>query len=76
MNPNKQAGVAISVYNKIDFKTKFIERDRKEYCTPIKGKIHQDDFNLIPGFQLETASGMNYSPDMEGTPVRSSFCLV
>ena len=51
--PKKQAGVAISISNKIDFKLILIKRDRKEYYILTKGKIHQDNISVFSIYGLK-----------------------
>ena len=43
----KEAGVAILIPDKIDFKTKAIKRDREGHFIILKGRIHQEDTNII-----------------------------
>ncbi|KAL6085697.1 hypothetical protein STEG23_017954 [Scotinomys teguina] len=43
----KQAGVAILISNKIDFKLKSIKRDREGHYIHITGKIHQDEVSIL-----------------------------
>ncbi|KAG3270690.1 hypothetical protein H1C71_023383, partial [Ictidomys tridecemlineatus] len=45
--PRKQAGVAILISNKIDFKTKLIKRDKEGHYILLKGTIHQQDITII-----------------------------
>jgi exonuclease III len=43
----KQAGVAILIWNKIDFKPKVIKTDKKGQFIPIKGKNFQDELSIL-----------------------------
>ena len=43
----KKAGVAIVISDKIDCKTKAIKRHTEGHFTMLKGRIHQEDINLI-----------------------------
>ena len=45
--PKKQAGVAILISNKIDFKLKSIRRDGEGYFILITGTVHQDEFSIL-----------------------------
>ena len=43
----KKAGVAILISVKIDFKTRAIKRDQEGHFIILKGRIHQEDINII-----------------------------
>ena len=43
----KKAGVAILISHKIDFKTKAIKRDTEGHFIILKGRIHQEDINIV-----------------------------
>ena len=43
----KIAGVTIHISDKIDFKTKAIKRDPEGHFIIFKGRIHQEDMNVI-----------------------------
>ena len=43
----KEAGVAILTYNKIDFKIKTVTRDKEGHYTMIKGSIQEEDLTII-----------------------------
>ena len=43
----KKAGVAILIFDKIDFKTKAIIRDKGGHYITIKGTIQQEDITLV-----------------------------
>ena len=44
--PKKQAGVAILMSNKIDFKLKSIKRDKGHFIL-VTGKIHQEEISIL-----------------------------
>ena len=46
-SPKKQAGVAILISNKINFKTKVLKRDKESHFIFIKGKIYQDELSIL-----------------------------
>ena len=43
----KRAGVAILISDKIDFKTKDVKRDTEGHFIIFKGRVHQEDINII-----------------------------
>ena len=43
----KEAGVAILISDKIDFKRRVIKRDPEGHFIILKGRIHQEDINII-----------------------------
>ena len=43
----KKAEVAILISDKIDFKTKAIKTDPEGHFIILKGKIHQEDINIV-----------------------------
>ena len=43
----QKAGVAILISDKIDFKTKVIKRDTEGHFIILKGRIHQEDINIV-----------------------------
>ena len=43
----KQAGVAVLIFDKIDFKTKAITRDKDNHYIILKGLIQQEDISLL-----------------------------
>ena len=47
MDRKQKARVAILISDKIDFKTKAIKRDTVGHFTILKGKIHQEQINII-----------------------------
>ena len=48
----KKAGVAILVSDKIDFNTKVIKRDPEGRFIILKGRIHQEDINIVNIYAL------------------------
>ena len=47
MDREKKAGLAILILDKIDFKTKAIKRDSEGQFIIVKGRIHQEDINIV-----------------------------
>jgi exonuclease III len=45
--PQKQAGVAILISDKVDFKPTLIKRDKEGHSILIKGEIHQKEITII-----------------------------
>ena len=43
----KKVGVAILISDKIDFQRRAIKRDPEGHITILKGKIHQEDINIV-----------------------------
>ena len=43
----KKSGVAILISDKIDFKTRAIKRDPEGHFIILKGRIHQEDINIV-----------------------------
>ena len=43
----KQDGVAILIWNKIDFQPKVIKKDKEGYFILIKGTIYPDDLSIL-----------------------------
>ena len=43
----KKAGVAILISDKIDLKERAIHRDREGHFIILKGRIHQEDINIV-----------------------------
>ena len=43
----KEAGVAIFISNKIDFKKRVIKRDPEGYFIILKGRSHREDINIV-----------------------------
>ena len=48
----KKAGVAILVSDKLDFKTGAIKREPEGHFIILKGRIHQEDINIINIYAL------------------------
>jgi exonuclease III len=47
MAPPRQAGVAIFISNKVDFKLALMKQDKEGHFILIKGKIHQKEITII-----------------------------
>ena len=47
MDKKKKAGVAILISEKIDFKKRAIKRHPEGHFTILKGRIHQEDINIV-----------------------------
>jgi exonuclease III len=45
--PRKQAGVAILISDKVDFKLTLIKQDKERHSIQIKGEIHQKEITII-----------------------------
>jgi hypothetical protein len=45
--PQKQAGVAILISDKADFKSKFVRKDKEDQFILIKGKIHEEEIIAV-----------------------------
>ena len=43
----KKAGVAILISDKIDFQRRAIKRDPEGHFITLKGRIHQEDINIV-----------------------------
>jgi hypothetical protein len=47
MVSSKQSGVAILIFNKIDFQPKVIKHDEEAHFIFIKGKIYQEKLSIL-----------------------------
>ena len=47
MDRKKKAGVAILILYKLDFQKKAIKRDPEGHFIILKGRIHQEDINIV-----------------------------
>ena len=47
MDRKKKARVTILISDKIDFKTRAIKRDPEGHFIILKGRIHQEDINIV-----------------------------
>ena len=47
MDRKEKAREAILISEKIDFKTKAIKRDTEEHFILLKGRIHQENINIV-----------------------------
>ena len=48
----KKTGVAILISDKIDFKKRAIKRDPEDHFIILKGRIHQEDINIVNIYTL------------------------
>jgi hypothetical protein len=48
--PPKQAGIAISILDKVDFKLTLIKQNKEGHSILIKGEIHQKEITIISLF--------------------------
>ena len=46
--PDRKAGVAILISDKIDFKTKAIKKDKEGHYLMVKGSIQEEDITGVP----------------------------
>ena len=47
MDRKKRAGIAILISDKLDFKTRATVRDPEGHCIILKGRIHEEDINIV-----------------------------
>ena len=47
MDRKKKVRVAILISDKIGFKTRTIKRDPEDHFIILKGRIHQEDINIV-----------------------------
>ena len=47
MRKEKESRVAIFILDKIDFKTKAIKADTERHFIVLKGRIHDEDINIV-----------------------------
>jgi hypothetical protein len=52
----KQAGVAILISDKVDFKLTLIKRDKEGHVTLIKGEMHQKEITIINLYSLNVSA--------------------
>ena len=52
MDRRKKAGVAMLISDKIDFKTRAIKRGPEGHFIKLKGRIHQEDINIVNIYAL------------------------
>ena len=52
----KKAGVAIFISDKIDFQRRAIKRDPEGHFIILKGRIHQEDINIVNMYTPKTGS--------------------
>ena len=52
----KKDGTTILIYDKIDFKTKAIVRDKERHYIMVKGTIQQEDITLVNIYTLNTGA--------------------
>lgn len=44
---DKKAGVVLLIWEKVDFETKFIPRNKDGYFKMIRGSVHQEDIAIL-----------------------------
>jgi hypothetical protein len=54
METENPTGTTILIFYKVDFKTKFIRRDRESHIMLIKGIIHQEEVKIVNIYVLNT----------------------
>ena len=52
MDRKKKAEVAILISDKIDLKRRAIKRDPEDHLIILKGRIHQEDINILNIYML------------------------
>jgi hypothetical protein len=57
--PHKQAGIAILISDKIDFRLKSIRRDNGGHFILMKGRIHQEDISIFNIYATNTGPPIN-----------------
>jgi hypothetical protein len=57
--PPKQAGVAIFVLDKMDFKLKLLKRDKEGHFILIKGAIHKEEITIF-NLYVPNVSALNF----------------
>ena len=62
----KEAKVAIIIADKIDFKTKAIKTDTEGHFIIIKGRIHQEDINIVNNICTQHRSTQIYKTNLGG----------
>jgi exonuclease III len=45
--PKKHTGIAILIFNKVDFQPKVIKKDKEGHFICIKGKIYQEELSIL-----------------------------
>ena len=53
---SKEAGKAIFISDKIDFKLKNVKRDKERHYTMTKGSIHEEDITIVNIYALNTGT--------------------
>ena len=56
MDRGKKNGVAILIMDKIDFKKSVIKRDPEGHFIILKGRIHQEDINIVNTYAPKTGA--------------------
>ena len=69
MDREKKAGLAILILDKIDFKTKAIKRDSEGQFIIVKGRIHQEDINIV-SICTQPRSTQRYKENLGGLQER------
>ena len=60
MEREKKAGVAILISDKIDFKRRIIKRGPEGHFIILKGRIHQEDINIVNIYAFLYVFGCSY----------------
>ena len=76
MGRKKKGGVAILMSDKIDFKTKALKRDTEGHFIFLKGRIHQENINIVNIYALSIGAPKyikkilkDFKKDIDGTTI-------
>jgi hypothetical protein len=70
--PRKQAGVAILILDKLDFKPTLIKRDKEGHSILIKGEIHQKEITII-NLYAPNVNALNFTNHTLNRPQHSGI---